>query len=472
MVNNEDSQDTAARSRDNPFSEVLQTVLPVAQRFREAGYELYLVGGVVRDIALGAHGQLDDIDLTTNARPDAIKRLLGPVSTSLWTQGERFGTIGAIVNGRDLEITSHRAESYDPTSRKPVVVFGDDLNTDLSRRDFSINSMAYSVIHHELHDPFDGMADLEARILRTPDSPEISFVDDPLRMLRAARFIPRFSLTANRELERAVQALGDRLSIVSAERIHDELERLLAVDDPRLGFEFLERTGLLDFVVPGLGADCRHDGCRLASRSSSVPVRRAGLLILLGAKTAESWLKDLRYSTADRRLTLRLIQGAETLLGSPNSAVDIRRLAVSCELEHLGDVLALARNLADLGRDGAADLKEDSRRHNPQQHDLREGGAVLQQRVAQADSLLAELQATEDLSDLESPVTGGELITELEMKPGPLVGRAVAMLTEHRLVSGPFDAPEAFRRTSEWLARLDEPQGSQVNEPQGSQVND
>ncbi len=419
--------------------EVLEIVNPVSRHFADAGYQLYLVGGVVRDIALGAHGQFDDIDLTTDARPAEIKRLFKRVSSSLWTQGERFGTIGAIVNGRDLEITTHRAETYDPDSRKPKVVFGDDLKADLSRRDFSINAMAYSVITKELHDPFGGMADLERQRLRTPDDPEISFVDDPLRMLRAARFVPRFSLSVDPDLERAVVRLGERLSIVSAERVHDELERLLEVPDPSLGFDFLERTGLLDFIVPGLNPVTRPRACEAASRSNSVAVRRAGLLDSLGIEGAGSWLSKLRYSTVDRRLTLNLMRGAGSLLDSENSAADLRRLTCLVGIDHIDDALELAQNLASIGVANPSDSSA-------------QDGFVGGQRLAQARSILAELRRTEDLADLVSPVSGGELIEELGMRPGPLVGRAVAMLGEHRLSGGPFDKAEAFRLTREWLA--------------------
>ncbi len=432
------------------FDEVLEVVAPVAAGFADAGYQLYLVGGVVRDLIIGGHGALDDIDLTTDAHPKEIKRLLESVSQTLWAQGEKFGTIGAIVNGRDVEITTHRAETYDSESRKPEVVFGDDLETDLSRRDFTINAMAYSVIAKELHDPFGGMADLEARVLRTPGDPKISFIDDPLRMLRAARFIPRFELSVSPDLEKSVTKLGDRLSIVSSERVHDELERLLGVEEPGLGFDFLERTGLLDFIVPGLDPSVRDLACLLGSLSGSVLVRRAGLIALLDVPGASSWLRSLRYSTADRHLTIRLIEGVSLILGSTSSPADIRRLVALVGVGHVGETMDLARNMAgvldadaDAGGDAGLSRSAGARDGSPSR---------LAARVGEARSVFLELGMTENLANLTGPVSGGELIAELGLTPGPIVGQAVAMLAEHRLAHGPFDKNEAFDLARSWLA--------------------
>ncbi len=440
------------------FDEVLEIVAPVAAGFADAGYQLYLVGGVVRDLIVGAHGALDDIDLTTDAHPKEIKRLLGSVSQTLWAQGEKFGTIGAIVNGRDLEITTHRAETYDSESRKPEVVFGDDLETDLSRRDFTINAMAYSVIGKELHDPFGGVTDLEKGVLRTPDDPGISFIDDPLRMLRAARFIPRFGLSVDPDLEKSVTKLGERLSIVSSERVHDELERLLGVQDPGLGFDFLERTGLLDFIVPGLDSDVRDLACVLASLSGSVLVRRAGLIALLGVPDAGSWLRSLRYSTADRHLTIRLIEGASLILDSTSSAADIRRLVALVGVGHVGETMDLARNVAgvlDADADAGGSVGASRRARSGAYGDdsyRDEPSSRLAARVGEARSVFLELGMTENLANLTGPVSGGELIAELGLTPGPIVGQAVAMLAEHRLANGPFDKSEAFDLARAWLS--------------------
>src|SRR5690554_2016790 len=174
---------------------VLAEARPVAERFAAAGKRIYLVGGIVRDLILGRELHEPDFDLTTDALPHETKRLLAGYAEAIWDQGERFGTIGAKIGGRTYEITTHRAEAYRPDSRKPDVEFSDAIEADLSRRDFTVNAMALALPEPELVDPFDGAADLAAGTLRTPAGPEVSFSDDPLRMMRAARFIAGYGLT-------------------------------------------------------------------------------------------------------------------------------------------------------------------------------------------------------------------------------------------------------------------------------------
>ena len=171
----------------------LEVSRPIHDRFSAAGHSLYLVGGIVRDDLAGRDRASPDYDLTTDARPDAIKEMLGPIAEALWAQGEKFGTIGVKVGGEIFEITTHRADEYYESSRKPLVAFGDDVRDDLARRDFTVNAMAVDCADGSLVDPFGGAADLAAGVLRTPLSPDVSFSDDPLRMLRAARFIATFA---------------------------------------------------------------------------------------------------------------------------------------------------------------------------------------------------------------------------------------------------------------------------------------
>ncbi len=231
----------------------------LAERFRLAGRSLYLVGGSVRDALFPAAAAADpDFDLTTEARPDEIERLVRGWADDVWTQGARFGTIGCRRAGQLFEITTHRAEVYVPDSRKPEVTFGDDIEQDLSRRDFTINALALRLPDMELVDPFGGLADLASGRLRTPLDPEISFGDDPLRMLRAARFMARFSLKPDPALESAVEAMHERLSIVSRERIRDELDKMMVLDTPSEALWFVVRTGLAaDFLpeLPGLALE-------------------------------------------------------------------------------------------------------------------------------------------------------------------------------------------------------------------------
>ena len=245
------------------FAPVLDAVGPLAEAFTAAGHRLYLVGGVVRDLLLGVEDPTD-YDFTTDALPDEILAVLDgfPGVEAVWTQGKRFGTIGSRIRvGRgdrsrvvDHEITTHRAEAYSPDSRKPEVVFATDIEADLSRRDFTVNAMALSLPDATLVDPFGGTADLAAQVLRTPLAPEESFGDDPLRMLRAARFLTRYRLEPEPALVHAVESMGERLSIVSAERIRDELCRLVVLDDPSPGLWFLADTGLAAQFLPELTA--------------------------------------------------------------------------------------------------------------------------------------------------------------------------------------------------------------------------
>jgi len=229
---------------------VVAAVAPLAERFASAGHRLYLVGGIVRDQWLDqVLGDSADIDLTTDAGPQVVKELVADLATAVWTQGERFGTIGLRHQGHAVEITTHRAETYDAGSRKPEVVFGDDVGVDLSRRDFTVNAMAIEVPGGDLVDPWGGATDLEARVLRTPLTPEISFSDDPLRMVRAARFSARFDLEPTPELIAAATELRERLRIVAIERIGDELERLFGLPDPERGIRFLVDTGLADELL-------------------------------------------------------------------------------------------------------------------------------------------------------------------------------------------------------------------------------
>jgi poly(A) polymerase len=237
------------------FTPVLAELAPLAERFETAGHRLYLVGGTVRDLLMDAQDEDFDLDLTTDARPDEIKACLAGWATALWTQGERFGTIGAKFGDRVYEITTFRAESYTDDSRKPHVTYADDIETDLGRRDFTVNAMALELTGGgtpTLVDPHGGAVDLMQKVLRTPLGPDVSFSDDPLRMLRAARFIARFELVPTEQLVNAVEEMAPRLEIVSAERIRDEFDKLMTVDHPASGLWFLYDTGLADQFLPEL----------------------------------------------------------------------------------------------------------------------------------------------------------------------------------------------------------------------------
>src|SRR5919202_842060 len=260
----------------------------LARRFVAAGHEIYLVGGSVRDALLGEAPA--DLDLTTSARPDEIQALIGGWAEHVWLQGKAYGTIGCSRGDLRLEITTFRAEVYRPESRKPAVTFADDVRTDLSRRDFTVNAMAISLPEPALVDPFDGLADLLVhRRLRTPLDPETSFLDDPLRMLRAARFTATLGLEPEPALTAAVVTLAGRLEIVSPERDRDELSKLLLAPDPSPGLWFLVRSGLADEFLPELPALAReqdpihHHKDVLAHTIAVVDKTRPELVVRLAA---------------------------------------------------------------------------------------------------------------------------------------------------------------------------------------------
>ncbi|MFT7600650.1 MAG: poly(A) polymerase [Acidimicrobiales bacterium] len=404
------------------FQPLLAALDPVSELFRAGGHELFLVGGMVRDHVLGADLE-GDYDLTTDARPERTKQLLAGVADALWTQGERFGTIGARIGRIDLEITTYRAETYADESRKPEVVFGHDLETDLSRRDFTINAMAVSVFDGVLHDPFGGRIDLEHRRLKTPLAAAISFTDDPLRMLRAARFLPRFGLTATVDLSAAAASNADRLSIVSAERIRQEFERLLAVDDPTTGLVFLSEHGLARHVVAGLAPDRWAAATSWVAMAEGVLTRRALMLLELGSVEAKCELERLRYSRRDIAATQRVIDLVPAMASSDGRPPSLRSLVLAAQPHGL-ELVRTTLSVAEIARSAPARLAED----------------------------LKALTEAEDLDRMDVPLSGDEVMAVLGDGPGPRVGRALDHLWQYRVEHGPFDVERAYALLADFSA--------------------
>lgn len=473
------------------FAPVLRELQPLSERFAAAGHRLFLVGGTVRDLVLAESGDLRvgqsissgpafDIDATTTARPDEIKRCLQGWADAVWTQGERFGTIGAVkrvpsdVPGaapgatieRVYEITTHRAEAYRDDSRKPDVEFSDDIHADLSRRDFTVNAMAVDVTAATaggelvLVDPFGGIRDLADRVLRTPLAPETSFSDDPLRMLRAARFIARYGLQPEPELLRAVRSMSDRMQIVSAERIRDELDKLLAAPAPREGLRFVAETGLMQYVVPELvaatsqpDAGCHPDRwAHAVALVDAVPpqydergrlARWTALLHPMGVEHVRERLRALRHANDDTRDIARLVEWFTALTArldaddAPWSDPDLRRFA--CEVAGLRPVvrqLVGAEVIVRTGLPAAAPSVERGRR--------------LQAGIAALDDGFARLGAREPLDDFSPELDGAEVMRVLGVGPGRVVGDALDHLAQLRLDEGLLGEDEARRRLEEW----------------------
>ena len=438
----------------------------LAQRFSSAGKSLYLVGGSVRDALFPAGAAAKpDFDLTTDARPPQIEELVRGWADDIWTQGARFGTIGCRKDGDVFEITTHRAEVYVPESRKPEVSFGDDIAEDLSRRDFTINALALRLPDMELVDPFDGLGDLASGRLRTPLDPEVSFGDDPLRMLRAARFAARFSLKPDEALEAAIEKMHDRLAIVSRERIRDELDKIVMVDVPSEALWFIVRTGLAaEFLpeLPGLALEQdpihRHKDVlahTLAVVDKTSPNRLLRLAALfhdvgkprtraitdggvsfhhhevVGARMTRTRMEALRYSAEDTTTVVRLV---ELHLRFHTYRLGWTDKAVRRYVRDAGDLLDLLNELT----------RCDCTTRNASK------ARALARRMDELEARIAELGEQEELSRLRPDLTGNQVMALLEVPPGPVVGQALGFLMELRLDEGPLGEEEAGRRLREW----------------------
>lgn len=452
-------------------------VARLAAAFAAAGFELALVGGPVRDAFLGR--ELTDLDFTTDARPDDILRIITPISTSRWDIGRAFGTIGAKIDGEQVEITTYRADAYDGETRKPEVVFGDSLEADLGRRDFTVNAMALRLPERVLVDPTGGLDDILAGRLRTAAAAEVSFADDPLRMMRAARFTSTLGFRLDPEAAEAMTALAERIGNISAERVRDELVKLLSSDSPRAGLEALVDSGIAELVLPELPAlkltvDGEHRHKDVYEHSitvleqaidlersrgdlgpgADIVVRIAALLHdigkpstrrfegrgvvtfhhhdVVGAKMARKRLRALRFDNDTVARVSHLIELHQRFFGYTeggwtDSAVRRYVRDAGEELERLhiltrADVTTRNRRKAD-----------------------RLGFAYddLEQRIA-------ELAEREEMEAVRPDLTGEDIMRILGLSPGPDVGRAYRFLLELRLDEGPLGADEAEKRLRHW----------------------
>ena len=457
--------------RDERFDALLAETATLAREFAAAGKSLFLVGGIVRDTLIGRVRAELDIDLTTDALPDEIEvivRRSGP--TALWTQGRRFGTIGATIVGpngpRAFEITTHRAEQYHDDSRKPDVRFSTDINLDLSRRDFTVNAVAFEVQERRLLDPFGGERDLADRILRTPLSAEISFSDDPLRMLRAARFLTALNLAPDPSVTDAVVALKDRMAIVSAERIRGELFKLLELDVPSVGLRFLLDTGLISTFLPELVGP---NEARLVARVRAMePVwpRRFGALLFgaFGSQAAmKSRLRQLKCSVDEESVMTRIQHLSEVDLeavGQSDGAT--RRFVVTAgselqlfldlvKADALAGLAVLAVPVAEpatapLTGDPVAEPATGPLTGEPDAHET----IAILERLRFRLRLLAE---SGELEELGPALNGEDVMDLLGLAPGREVGEALDMLRELRLDNGRVSRADAEVRLMEWFDR-------------------
>jgi poly(A) polymerase len=438
-------------------------VIKLAKEFRNAGHELYLVGGPVRDMLLRrAHV---DLDFSTDAEPEETLEILKPLSRTQWLQGMKFGTVGADVDGAHLEVTTFRTERYDPDSRHPEVRFESDVETDLSRRDFTVNAMAIRLPEKTAVDPFKGLEDLKARVLRTPIHPDDSFTDDPLRMLRAFRFASQLDFTISDEVLESVSRLKEKLRTVSAERIADEMSKLITGDRPGPALEQAEACGLTDEFLPELSAlkleqdpvhrhkDVFHHTLAVVERTDpTLQLRLAALLHdvgkprtrrigpegvtfhhheIVGADMARDRLRALRFSNEivdNVSEVIRLHHRFHTYrLGWSDSAV--RR--------YVRDAGPLLGTLNDL-------VRADCTTRNVQK------AKRLGARMDELEARIKELAAQEEIEKMRPELDGGQIMAFLGIPPGPLVGEARELMMDLRLDEGLIGEDAAYAALERW----------------------
>jgi poly(A) polymerase len=439
----------------------------LSERFAEAGYRLYLVGGSVRDLLL--EREHNDLDFATEARPEEILRVVEGWADSTFTVGAEFGTVGVVKGGATHEITTFRQEVYRDRSRKPIVEFSEDLETDLSRRDFTVNAAALALIPEpRMIDPFGGLADLHEGILRTPIGPETSFSDDPLRMLRLFRFMATLGFAPSSDVLAAVGSMHGRLEVVSAERIRDELSRLMAAPAPGEAIAAMVESGLAAEFIPEVAdlveaRDPLHRHKDVLAHTLAVvdkceprlTLRLAALLHdigkpdtrefrdgavtfhhheVVGARMARERLRALRFTKREvedvSRLVFLHLRPHTFKLGWTDSAV---RRYVRDAGPLLGDLNQLVR--CDVTTANAARAK------------------AIQDGIDELEARITELRKREALDALRPPINGNDVMEFLGIPPGPSVGEVMRVLTEHRIEHGPYSVEEAFELVREWADR-------------------
>ncbi|MBV9383763.1 MAG: CCA tRNA nucleotidyltransferase [Streptosporangiaceae bacterium] len=490
-----DSTSTGVMSDDQrkAAAALLRTVTPAAadlgELFASAGHELALVGGPVRDVFLGRPP--GDLDLTTDATPDGVLRIARAWADKVWTVGIEFGTVGLRKGGNVFEITTYRSEQYSPRSRKPDVRYGRSLEEDLSRRDFTINAMAARLPGYEIVDPFGGLTALRDRVIRTPGRPEDSFADDPLRMLRAARFAAKLGFGIAGEVLAAMTAQADRLEIVSAERITGELTKLMLTPDPACGIDILVQTGVADQVLPEVSklrmeVDEHHRHKDVYQHSLTVlrqaidlepaygldgddgdlVLRLAALLHDIGKPKTRSNLPGGRVAFHHHEVKgAKMAKRRLTELRFPNDVVDDVSQLVELHLRFHGygegewTDSAVRRYVRDAG-------PLLTRLHALTRADCTTRNRVKAERLARAyDSLekrIAELSAKEELDKIRPELDGNDIQRILGIPPGRAVGKARGFLLELRIEEGELGRERVTQELLRWA------EGEGLRPPGGS----
>jgi len=447
----------------------------LAQAFKSAGFKLALVGGPVRDAILGRLG--NDLDFTTDAKPEETKKILRDWAEDIWDVGIEFGTIAGKRGDTTVEITTYRSDKYDPNSRKPEVQFGEHIEGDLSRRDFTVNAMALELTYDKpkFIDEFNGLADLSAKVLRTPVTAEQSFSDDPLRMMRAARFASQLNFEIAEAELKAMQEMANRIEIISAERIRDEFIKLLMSDNPRRGITILVKTGLAELVLPEipklqLEIDEHHHHKDVYEHSLTVLEQAMALEERLGGKNLVIRLAALLHDIGKPK-TRALIPGGgvsfhhHEIVGARLAKERLKKLRFSNEV--IDDVETLIALHLRFHGYGAGEWTDSAVRRY-----VRDAGALLthlhvltradcttrNQRKAERlaatydelEARIEKLAAEEELAAIRPDLDGAEVMQLLNLKPSKEVGEALDFLLELRLEQGPQSKERATEALLNW----------------------
>ncbi|MCG7442040.1 CCA tRNA nucleotidyltransferase [Corynebacterium sp. ACRPQ] len=445
----------------------------LVEKFAARGYSLYLVGGSVRDALLGRLG--NDLDFTTPARPEAVKEILDEWAETVWDTGIDFGTVSAAYKGQQIEITTFRSDSYDGQSRNPEVVYGDTLEGDLVRRDFKTNAMAIELLadaSFKFHDPLHGLQDIADRVLDTPDKPEISFHDDPLRMLRAARFASQLEFRVADRVVEAMRDMAGEIQRITVERVQVELDKLICGTAPWDGIDLLVSTGIADYIFPEIPAlrmtadehaqhkDVYAHSLKVLSQAMDqeedgpdLVLRWAALLHdigkpdtfdntdgkvsfhhheVVGAKLARKRLRKLKYPKATTESIGQLVYLHMRFHGfGENQWTDS---AVRRYVTDAGDLLPRLHKL----------VRADCTTRNAKK------ARRLQRTYDQLEERIEEIGRKEDLARVRPDLNGNEIMEILGLQPGPEVGQAWSYLKELRLEHGPLEREDAIAKLREW----------------------
>ncbi len=460
--------DVRRQNTPKRFDQILGNpiVLELGKLFKKANKGLYLVGGSVRDVFLGKFEQ--DLDFTTEALPDEIECIVKSWADDLWTIGKEYGTVGLSKQGTKVEITTFRAEIYRQESRHPQVSYSKTIEEDLKRRDFTVNSMALSLPEGELIDPYGGLGDLSAKILRTPQDPEKSFTDDPLRMLRALRFMSTIGFTLDQSVIDSIEKLRDRLSIISKERIRDEFSKLLLGDNATEALKYLIALGLSEYTVPELpnlkmerDKQFHHKDVLdhtfkvINGVQKDIVLKLAALLHdiakpstklidkgkvhfyghdVIGARMAAKRLRNLRYPKDVVEAVAKLIR---LHLRPYNYAMGWNDSAVRRYARDAGDLLSRLNQLAVA--DCTTRIPSKAKRNLELILDL--------------EDRIKKLNEEEEIAKIRAPIDGKEIMEYLKLPPGPVVGKALKMLLDAKLDDKIKTKEDAYKMLDEWVKR-------------------